>query len=81
MKDTHSKIIQIVSEFLDQNPNQRFGEALFNLNITQFKYDLKDIVKPTDVSYQMRDIYNDNDTCMLNRVIESGKIFNLKSAE
>jgi hypothetical protein len=81
MKDTHSKIIQILSEFLEKNPEQRFGQALFNLNINQHKYDISSIINPSEVSYQMRDIYNDSDKCMADRVNESGSIFNLESAQ
>jgi hypothetical protein len=81
MKDTHSKIIQILSEFLEKNPDQRFGQALFNLNINQFKYDISAIINPSEISYQMRDIYNDSDKCIANRVNESGKIFNLDSSQ
>lgn len=81
MKDTHAKIIQILSEFLEKNPEQRFGQALFNLNVNQFKYDITKIINPTEVSYLMRDIYNDRDECILSRVNESGLILNLDSAE
>lgn len=36
MKKEHEAIISILSDYLTRNPEVRFGQALFNLNINQF---------------------------------------------
>ncbi|GEM_PF-4704997 len=34
---TNEEILKIISEYVTSNPNQRFGQILFNLNINQFE--------------------------------------------
>jgi len=76
MKEDHKKMIQILTEFLEKNPDQKFAQALFNLNINQLKNS-----SPNDSSTSLRDIYNDSDQRILSRMIESGNIFDLTSTK
>ena len=54
MKQRHIEIIELITEFLKKHPEQRFGQALFNLAINEFKND-------DEKEFQLRDIYNDSD--------------------
>lgn len=54
MKQQHIEIIELITEFLKKHPEQRFGQALFNLAINEFKND-------DEKEFQLRDIYNDSD--------------------
>jgi hypothetical protein len=71
MTENHGKIIEILSSYLDKYPDQRFAQALFNLNINQFK----NIKVPENDDFSLRDIYADADTAILTRMIESYEIF------
>ena len=64
MKKEHEKIIKLVSEYLAENPDQRFTQALFNLDINQFQknHDLRNI------QYKLRDPYNDLDKDVISRI-------------
>ena len=53
MKQQHIEIIELITEFLKKHPEQRFGQALFNLAINEFKND-------DEKKFQLRDIYNDS---------------------
>lgn len=60
----HKLILKLLESYLEKNPSQRFGQALFNLNINQFQ-------KTTDhrnPNYNLRDIYNDNDLDIVERI-------------
>lgn len=37
MKKEHQKILELIKSYLEKNPDQRFGQALFNLNINEFQ--------------------------------------------
>ena len=63
MTETQKDILKVIEKFLNENPEQRFGQALFNLNINEFKKD----------SNEVRDIYNDVDKEILKRVIARSK--------
>lgn len=54
MKQQHLEIIELLTKFLEKNPDQRFGQALFNLSVNEFK-------KDNENEFQLRDIYNDSD--------------------
>ena len=54
MKRQHTEILELLTAFLKNYPDQRFGQALFNLAINEFKKDEKN-------EFQLRDIYNDSD--------------------
>ena len=58
MNETKKEILKMIEEFLNENPNQRFGQALFNLNVIEFQND----------SEEIRDIYNDLDEEILLRL-------------
>ena len=50
MTNLQKEIINIISDYVSKNPNQRFGQLLFNLDINNFKNDKNEIT----------DIYNDS---------------------
>lgn len=58
MDETKIEILNIITNYCIENPNQRIGQILFNLNINEFKMNSEDI----------RDIYNDSDEQILERV-------------
>ncbi|MBH1960718.1 MAG: hypothetical protein I8H68_11460 [Flavobacteriia bacterium] len=58
MNQTKKEILNLITNYCNENPNQRFGQLLFNLNINEFKKDSKEI----------RDIYNDADEEILERI-------------
>lgn len=60
MTNLQKEIINIISDYVSKNPNQRFGQLLFNLDINNFKNDKNEIT----------DIYNDSDEEILNRMKE-----------
>ena len=66
MKKEHKEILTLIKNYLEANPEQRFGQALFNLHINQFTE-----WKPGN--NQLRDIYNDYDSAILKRVNQSLK--------
>lgn len=59
MKDEHRIILEKLKTYLEQYPSQRFGQAIFNLGINEFN--------PNE-QYQLRDIYNDNDSDIIKRI-------------
>jgi hypothetical protein len=60
----HKRIIRRITEYLDKYPDQRFGQALFNLNINEFE----SIPTGSGQSGKLRDIYNDSDLQILQRM-------------
>ena len=64
MKKEHQIIIELIESYLEKNPEQRFGQALFNLKINEFE-ETVDEKKP---NYNLRDIYNDDDQVIINRI-------------
>ncbi|MBS1572385.1 MAG: hypothetical protein JST62_08350 [Bacteroidetes bacterium] len=58
MNEAKQEILNINANYCKENPNQRFGQILFNLNINEFKKD----------SEEIRDIYNDFDETIFERV-------------
>jgi len=58
MNEAKQKILNIIANYCKENPNQRFGQILFNLNINEFKKD----------SEEIRDVYNDTDKNILERI-------------
>jgi hypothetical protein len=59
MTDEQKLILERLKVYLDQHPGQRFGQAIFNLGINEFKQNQEN---------QLRDIYNDSDAKILNRI-------------
>ena len=66
MTSEHRIILEKLKEYLEQNPSQRFGQAIFNLGINEFKL---------DEEYQLRDIYNDNDLDIIKRIEKRLELF------
>lgn len=64
MKPEHSKIIELLKSYLEKSPEQRFGQAIFNLGINEFQK----TTDPRNPDYTLRDIYNDDDKEILNRI-------------
>ncbi len=58
MNEAKQEILNIIENYCKENPNQRFGQILFNLNINEFKKD----------SEEIRDIHNDSDKKILERI-------------
>lgn len=58
MNEAKQEILNIIANYGKENPNLRFGQILFNLNINEFKED----------SEEIRDIYNDSDKKILERI-------------
>jgi len=65
MKESHKVILQIVGQFLGKYPDQRFGQALYNLGINEFA----DKVNPEIKEHLLKDIYSDSDRDILKRII------------
>ncbi len=57
--DESLEILQKLTQYLEDHPGIRFGQALFNLDINEFN---------KDGSLIYRDIYNDSDAEILKRV-------------
>jgi hypothetical protein len=69
MTTAQKEILDKLQTYLENNPNQRFGQALFNLAINEFK---------ENVEFQLRDIYGDADSEILNRIENRLKWFELQ---
>ena len=70
-QEANRKILEIVATYIENNPNQRFGQILHNLNINQFK--TRDAT-----SYDLRDIYGDESTTILKRIQTQNEILKPK---
>ncbi len=64
MKEEHQQILEIITQYLNENPSQRFGQALTNLRIIGFANEKQ----PEKHQYHLRDIYNDTDVEILVRM-------------
>jgi len=54
MNLTHEKILKLITDYLKEHPDQRFGQILFNMGINEFRQDKNE-------EFLLRDIYNDSD--------------------
>jgi len=61
MNDQNIKILALIADYLDKYPGQRFGQVLFNLDIIEF-------ADKTDPSRNLRDIYNDSNKEIIDRI-------------
>ena len=68
MNETQKKILQLISNYMAENPNQPFGQILFNMDINQFKTNKN----------ELKDIYNDLDEEILIRITKRLEKINLK---
>ena len=64
MKKEHNEIINLISDYLNQHPDQRFGQAIFNIGVNEFL----NKVDPEKDDFRIRDIYNDQDSDIINRI-------------
>ena len=69
MIDSNKKILEIISDYILKNKDQRFGQILFNLNINQIHKE----------SVECRDIYYDSNEEILNRIAQRIKELNKKN--
>jgi hypothetical protein len=67
MKPEHKTIINLISDYLEKNPEQRFSQALFNLSINQFSNQ----ENPEEIKFLLRDIYSDSDEDVIKRIKSS----------
>jgi hypothetical protein len=67
MKLEHKTIINLISDYLEKNPEQRFSQVLFNLNINQFSNQ----ENPEEIKFLLRDIYSDSDEDVIKRIKSS----------
>lgn len=67
MKKEHKLILNLIESYLEKNPSQRFGQALFNLGINEFK----ETIDPRNPNYNIRDIHGDDDLKIIERVENS----------
>ena len=64
MKTEHKIIFDEIEKYLNDHPDQRFGQALFNLNINQFVNDHN----PAKSNHLLRNIYEDSNQEILQRI-------------
>jgi len=74
MKKEHEIIIELIKSYLEKNPDQRFGQALFNLRINEFQK----TVDAKNPNYNLRDIHNDDDQEIVNRIRKQLEWFNFQ---
>ncbi len=74
MKKEHQIIFELIKAYLENNPDQRFGQALFNLKINEFQK----TTNPKYPNYNLRDIHNDDDQIIINRIQTQLEWFNLQ---
>ena len=66
MTPEHQKILNAIEAELKRNPDLRFGQALFNLQINLFVTPKN----PEASDHRMRDIHGDSDKDILRRIEE-----------
>lgn len=64
MKKEHREILDLLEKYLESAPEQRFGQALYNLKINQHTNEKE----PWKTDFRIVDIYNDRDKDILERV-------------
>lgn len=64
MKDTHKEIIKLISDYLEEYPEIRFTQALYNLRINGFY----SVDNPEKSNFLYRDNYNDSDEDVLKKI-------------
>jgi len=63
-KKEHQEILDLISDYLANHYDQRFGQAIFNLGINQFVNKMH----PEKEDYKIRDIHNDQDSVIIERI-------------
>jgi len=64
MKKETKEILHKLFEYLEENPEIRFTQALFNLKINNFA----DESNPENKNFLFKDNYNDSDETVLKRI-------------
>ncbi len=64
MNETKREILNVIEKYLEENDCIRFSQALFNLGINEFASP----DKPELNGHLLRDIYNDSDKRVLERM-------------
>ncbi len=64
MKKEHKLILDLIESYLEKNPSQRFGQALFNLGVNEFQ----ETTDPRNPNYNIRDIHGDSDLNIVERI-------------
>jgi hypothetical protein len=65
MNDSNKKILSLIEDYLIENEDCRFTQALFNLGIIGFA----DRENPEAKSHLLRDPYSDTNESVLGRII------------
>ncbi|MBC2845997.1 hypothetical protein H7F21_12900 [Winogradskyella flava] len=63
-KKEHQEILDLISDYLSNHYDQRFGQAIFNLRINEFV----NKTDPAKEDYKIRDIHGDTDNKILERI-------------
>jgi len=74
MKKEHKLILEKINLYLENHPDQRFGQAIFNLGINEFQK----TTDPRNPNYNLRDIYNDSDSEINKRIERQLEWFDLQ---
>ncbi len=74
MKKEHKIIIEKIHLYLENHPDQRFGQAIFNLGINEFQK----TTDPRNPNYNLRNIYNDSDSEINKRIERQLEWFDLQ---
>lgn len=64
MKDIHKEIIKLISDYLEEYPECRFTQALYNLRINGYF----SVDNPEKYNFLFRDNYNDSDEDVLKKI-------------
>jgi hypothetical protein len=64
MTNEHRIILKAIEDTLNRDPELRFGQALFNLDI----YGFVNSDTPTQPEYKLRDIHGDKDVDIIERI-------------
>lgn len=70
-KKEHQEILDLISDYLSNHYDQRFGQAIFNLGINEFV----NKIDPEKENFKIRDIHGDTDDNILKRVKKQLKWF------
>lgn len=71
MKKEHQEIIDLISSYLEEYPDQRFTQTLFNLGVNEFV----NKERPEQANFAVRDVYNDLDKNVIEKIKDRLKYF------
>ena len=71
LKKEHQEIIDLISDYLANHYDQRFGQALFNLRVNEFV----NKSNPEKENFRLRDIHGDSDIQIIERIKNQLKWF------